>query len=323
MKMFRERDPLPLGAIVLVWLVATIAVVLNINGVVGAFGRHYTAELAEAAGLKQGDPVRVSGLKVGRVSSVKLGGEGVLVEFSITNEDITLGSETTAAVSVATVLGDKALTLASAGSGRLEGSIPVSRTTTPYDVTEALSELTQETGQIDVAQVAKALETVSATVDRATPELRAAMDGIGRLSKTVASRDAQLRSLLSHAEGVSGVLADRSRDLTALVRDGNLLFAELVSRREDIETLLVNVTSMARQLSALVDENRTEVGPMLEKLQKVIHVLRENKKNLGATLDGVAGYATGLGEVVASGPFFTAYLQNLLPGNFFPPKVTP
>ena len=64
MKMFRERDPLPLGAIVLVWLIASVAIVLNINNVIGSFGRHYTAELAEAAGLKQGDPVRVSGLKV-------------------------------------------------------------------------------------------------------------------------------------------------------------------------------------------------------------------------------------------------------------------
>jgi phospholipid/cholesterol/gamma-HCH transport system substrate-binding protein len=323
MKMFRERNPLPLGALVLVWLVAAIAFVLNINTIVGVFGRHYYAELAEAGGLKQGDPVRVSGLKVGRVSSVKLGGKGVMVEFTVTNGGVSLGSTTTAAVGVATVLGDKALIVRSAGTGHLPdgGTIPMARTSSPYDVSEALSDLTTETGRIDVKQVATALNTVSSTLEGSTPELRAAVDGIGRLSETIGSRDASLQSLLAHAAGFSKVLADRSQDMTALVRDGNVLLAELLQRRDDVETLLVNVSSMARQLSALVDENSATLKPALHQLDGVIKVLQANRQNLSDSIKGLSVYATGLGEVVSSGPFFTAYLQNLLPGNLVPPAI--
>lgn len=322
MKSFKERDPLPLGLCLIVGLVLVIVLVLNVNSVVGLFGRHYSAEIAEAGGLKQGDPVRVSGLKVGRVGSVKLGGgKGVIVEFTISNGDIRLGSDTTAAVEVATVLGDKALVLKSAGSGELRDRIPMSRTTSPYDVSEALSQLTVETGKIDVEQLAKALNTVSTTLDGVTPEFKAAITGIGRLSETIGSRDATLRALLDHANSFSKVLADRSDDMTALVQEGNLLFGELLRRRDDISTLLTNVSGMSRELSALVDQNQKVVGPALRELNGVVRTLQANKTNIDKSLRGLAVYATGLGEVVGSGPFFTAYLQNLLPGNLFPPVI--
>lgn len=321
MKSFRERDPLPMGIGAVVVVALVIMLVLNINSVIGVFGRHYSAEIAEAGGLKQGDPVRVSGLKVGRVGTVKLGGKGVIVDFTITNGDIHLGSQTTAAVQVATVLGDKALVLKSAGSGELRGMIPMSRTTSPYDVSQALSQLTVETGKIDINQMAKALNTVSSTLDGVTPEFRAAITGIGRLSETIGSRDATLRALLDHANSFSKVLADRSDDMTALVKDGNLLFSELLRRRQDISTLLTNVSGMSRELSALVDQNEKVVGPALRQLNGVVRTLQANKSNIDKSLRGLAVYATGLGEVVGSGPFFTAYLQNLLPGNMFPPVI--
>jgi phospholipid/cholesterol/gamma-HCH transport system substrate-binding protein len=320
-KSFRERDPLPLGIGAVVAVVLVVMLVLNINSVIGLFGRHYSAQLAEAGGLAQGDPVEVSGLKVGRVSAVKLATKGVLVEFTISNGDIKLGSKTTASVDVATVLGDKALVLTSAGPGSLHETIPLTRTTSPYDVSTALSDLTVETGQINIDQVAKALTTVSSTLNGVSPELRSAITGIGRLSETIGSRDAELRDLLSHASSFSKVLAERSGDMTTVVHDGNLLFAQLLSRRQEINTLLVNVSSMSQQLDALVDENKGVVNPALTQLDGVIGILQANKSNLDKAIRGLSVYATGLGEVVGSGPFFAAYLQNLLPGNLIPPVI--
>lgn len=324
MKMFRERSSLPLGLVVIVWLVVMILVVLNINGVVGLFGSKYSVMLPEAAGIKQGDPVRVSGLTVGRVGEVRLEGEGVLVEFAVTETGIELGDETAAAVSVETVLGDKALVLTSRGDGSLaDGApIPMERTTVPYDVTDALTDLQQETEEIDVDTVATALETVAGTLEGATPELSSAITGMSRLSETISSRDDSLRSLLDNAEGFSDVLADRSGDLTALMKDGNVLFAELLKRREDITALLVNLSAMATELRGLVADNKDTIGPALKELNAVISTLQANKSNISKTLSGMAVYATGLGEVVSSGEFFSAYLQNLLPGNLLQPDLS-
>lgn len=322
-KMFRERNPLPLGLIVIAWLVVSVLLVLNVDSVLRLYGRQYEAVLPEAAGLTAGDPVRVSGLDVGRVDSVELGGEGVVVGFTVTESAIELGDETTAEVSVDTVLGDKALQLSSEGDGTLAvgATIPIERTSAPYDVTEALTDLQGKAEAIDVENVATALEQVASTVQGATPELRHALRGVSRISATIDGRDEALRQLLDNADQFSEILADRSGDLTQIVAQGNLLFAELAARRDDIEAFLASLSAMSRQLSGFVADNKASLGPALDELNGVIATLRDNKDNISAALSGLAVYATGLGEVVSSGEFFTAYLQNALPGNMLQPNL--
>lgn len=324
MKAFRERNTATLGAGVLVALLVLVLVVLNINTITGLFGRHYSAMFAEAGGIKSGDPVEVSGLDVGRVTDVSLSGPGVKVSFNITNDSIHLGSATTASIDVATVLGDKSLVLTSVGGGTLaQGSqIPLGRTTSPYDVTQALSTLTTDVGQINVQQVSSAFDQISNTLNGSAPQIRAAITGVGRLAQTIGSRNAVLQSLLGHANTFASVLAGRASDMQVLVKDGNTLFADLLARRQEVAALLSNVSSMASQLSALVDDNGKVVGPALKQLDGVIALLKKNESNIDKSLHGLAVYGTGLGEVVAGGPFFTAYLQNLLPGNLLPPTIT-
>ena len=324
MKAFRERNTASIGAGMVIALVVLVLVVLNINTITGLFGRHYSAIFPEAAGIKSGDPVEVSGLDVGRVTGVSLSGPGVKVSFSLTNGSIQLGSQTTAAIDVATVLGDKALVLTSAGGGTLaQGSqIPLSRTTSPYDVTQALSTLTTDVGQINVPRVSAAFDQISATLNGSAPQIRAAISGVGRLAQTIGSRDAVLQSLLGHANRFAAVLAGRASDMQVLVKDGNTLFSDLLRRRLQVANLLSNVSSMASQLSALVDDNARVVGPALKQLDGVLALLKRNESNIDKSLRGLAVYATGLGEVVAGGPFFTAYLQNLIPGNMLPSTIS-
>lgn len=323
--MFRERNPLPIGIVAVATMAALLLSVLNINTIVGVFGRTYKAEMSEAAGIVQGAPVVMSGVKVGRVKSVQLGdaGGGVIVEFTVTDGSVVVGSQSSATISVETVLGDKALEISSKGRDELdEGStIPLARTSAPYDVNEVLTDLTRETEQIDVAGLAEALDVVSETVDASAPEIQDAFQGVSRLSETIASRDAELRDLLGHADEFSAVLADRNEDLTRIVRDGNTLFTVLAQRRDDLRALLVNVAAMAEELRGLVSDNEKTLKPTLKAVERTLTTLRENEANLDKALRGVAVYATGLGEVVSSGEYFTAYLQNLLPGNLVPPAL--
>lgn len=324
MKTFRERNTALMGLGLVVAVLLLISVVLNINTITGMFGKHYSAIFSEAGGLKSGDPVEVNGLDIGRVTDVQLSGPGVKVSFNITNNDIHLGDLTQASVDVATVLGDKALMLTSGGTGTLSSGsqIPLARTASPYDVTQALSTLTTDVGQIDLTKVSTAFDEISKTLNGSAPQIRAAISGVGRLAETIGSRDDVLRSLLGHANTFASVLAGRTTDLQALIKDGNTLFAELLQRRQQISTLLTNVSSMSIQLSALIDTNSAIVGPALKQLDGVIALLKRNEANIDKSLKGLAVYGTGLGEVVAGGPFFTAYLQNLLPGNMLPPTIT-
>ncbi|GAA2862121.1 hypothetical protein GCM10010472_19370 [Pseudonocardia halophobica] len=317
---FRDKNPVVVGAIGLVAILLVLAAALNTTSLLDLRGTAYSALFSEAGGLREGDPVKVGGFEIGRVTGVSLDGPNVRVDFRVTDSKAEVGDRTRASVSVATVLGDKFLKLEPSGTTDQDPGTPIprDRTVAPYDLPEALSTLTTTAQQIDTQQLSKALDTVSETLDGKGPQLRSAVDGVGRLSTTIASRDAELRELLAHAQGVTGVLAQRSDQVKLLITDGNLLLGELEQRRKDIGELLRNASALAQELNGLVADNREQIEPALDRLNSVLATLQQNEDNIAKILKGAVGYATGVGEAVSNGPFFNAYVQNLIPGNLIP-----
>lgn len=325
MKKFSERNAAKIGIVGAVALGAALAVGLNINAVHSLiFGTSYSALFAEAGGIAAGNPVLVAGHEIGSVEEVSLAGAHVEVEFTITNDEVELGKDTSAAVSVVTVLGERALTLTSRGSGELSRTepIPVDRTTAAYTLPDVLNTLTDKAADLDVGTITRALETITKSTEGISPDLQAALDGVTRLSATINSRDKALLQLFERARSVSGTLSERAEQFQVLLADANKLLAEAQRRRAVIETLFQNVSTMANQISGLVADNREDLRPTLDRLNSVLKVLKDNEDNLKKIISGASSYVTGLGEAVGSGPFFSAFIANLVPpGNLVPPEL--
>ncbi len=309
---FREKNPVVIGAIGIGVIVAMLLLAFNIDSIPLLAGRAHAAALSEAGGLKSGDDVRIAGVKVGKVTTVDLDGDHVRVDFRV-NRSTKLGSQTSATVRIKTILGQKYLALEPAGKGELAKEIPLSRTTPAYDVVEAFSDLATTTGAIDTDQLAEALDTVADTFRDSPDEVRAAVDGLGRLSRTIASRDDQLRELLDHADGVTGVLADRNKQLVALLADGDLLLQELRKRRADIHTLLVSTVTLSQELTGLVRDNRQAIRPALENLKNVLATLKANQANLDRSIRLLAPFVRVFANTTGNGRWFDTYIPNLVP----------
>ncbi|MPZ36186.1 MAG: MCE family protein [Rhodospirillales bacterium] len=323
MKRFSEMNP-TLIAIVGTGAAALLLVgALSLGSLPLLTGRDYRALVAEAGGLRPDDPVHVAGIGVGKVGSVSLDGSRVAVDFVINDSRVTLGEDTTVAIKTGTILGKKFLEVTPRGGEELpSGSvIPLERTTAPYQLTEELGQATEKVRNIDVGQLTEALDTMSGTLEQVSPEARSALEGIQRISETVNSRDKALKELLAHAEGATGVLASRKEQMRTLVVDGNALLQEVSQRRQAIRGLIVNASAMARQTNALMAENRAELRPALQRLEAVLEVLKRNEGNLAVALQRLGPFARSLGESVASGPFFNAYIPNLVPGNLIGPPM--
>jgi phospholipid/cholesterol/gamma-HCH transport system substrate-binding protein len=103
--------------------------------------------------------------------------------------------------------------------------------------------------------------------------------------------------------------------------DANVVFAELRSRRETIHQLLVNARSLADQLRGVATDNEREIGPALVQVNQLLRTLNSRDKQLKALLHRVGPYASILGNIIGTGPWFDAYVVNLagLPtGEFVP-----
>lgn len=311
---YRGSQLIRSGFIGIVLVMLVIAVGLQPERLLSmATAVRYQALFGEAGGLAVGNDVTVSGIKVGTVSSVSLRRGEALVTFS-TKGNVLLGSSTTAHITTGTLLGQRVLTLESAGSGTMHPMdlIPLTRTSSPYSLSDALSELTTNTAATNTGALNQSLETLSATIDQIAPQLGPTFDGVTRLSQALNSRNETLGDLLKSASDVSKVLSDRSQQLNRLILNADSLLGVLVQRRQAIVDLLANTSVVAKQLTGLVHDNEKELAPTLDKLNSVTAVLEKNRDNIATALPRLSKYQITLGESVASGLYYMAFSPNLL-----------
>ena len=315
MKPFRERNPVVVGAVSLVVLAMVLVAALRADDlpVIGG-GDTYHAMFTEAGGLKVNDEVRVAGVRVGKVDEIELAGDEVRVSFKV-DDTASFGPDTRAAIKVKTILGSMFLALEPAGGGQLDedATIPVERTSSPYDVVEAFEGLASTSEQIDTDQLAESLTTL-ADLTRNTPEeFRGALDGLSRLSANVADKDAELNNLLVNLQRVSTVLDERDEDIIKLMEDSDVLFRALVARREAVHDLLVSSTTLSNELTTLIRQSREDLKPALAHLENVIAVLNKNEDNLDSSLRLMAPFYRVFANTLGTGPWFDTWIANFPP----------
>lgn len=321
MKSFSERNQFVVGA---VGLVITVAVVLGaVNFQKLPFvnqSREYTAYFAEAGGLNIDAAVQVSGFKVGQVQSIELDGPQVLVKFTV-NKGIRLGDRTEAAIKTKGLLGNKILEVTARGDGQQDGTIPLDRTRSPYQLPDALGDLATTISGLSTDQLSDSLRVLSATFADTPPQLKIAIEGVARFSDTLSKRDSELRDLLSNANKATTVLAERSDQVVSLVANTAALLGELQMQSAALDQISGNISALSLQLQGFIGENRETMKPALEKLNGALTILDNRKERLQESLSLLNPYIMSLGESVSSGPFFKNYIGNLLPGQFLQPFI--
>ncbi|GAA3496967.1 MCE family protein [Streptomyces prasinosporus] len=319
----RERDPVAVAVAGLLVLALLTALAYHAERLPFGGGTSYSADFSEAAGLDEGDEVRIAGVRVGRVTGVALDGAKVKVTFEV--EDAWIGDRTTAAIAIRTVLGDKYLALDPLGAGRQDPGrrIPLSRTTSPYDVTQAFQDLSGTVDALDTAKLAESFETLSDTFENSPPHVRKAAGGLSDLSRTLSERDAKLSELLKGSARFTRTLQNRESSFETLVEDGGSLLGELKDRRAAIRALLKGSRELGTELAGLVDDNDRRLGPTLKALGRVTGVLERNNAQLGRTLALVGPYYRLVGNTLGNGRWFDSYLCGVVPRDYLPGTSLP
>ncbi|ANH37179.1 mce related protein [Nocardioides dokdonensis FR1436] len=315
MKPFHERNPVIIGLVSLSVLAVLLVAAFRAQDLplIGG-GDTYYAEFSEAGGLQPDDEVRIAGVRVGQVKSIELQDGVVRVAFQV-KTDSGFGPDSRADIRVKTLLGAMYVSVDPAGSGQLEegATIPVERTSSPFDVVEAFEGLADTAGDIDTDQLARSLTTL-ADLTRNTPEeFRAALDGVSRLSSNIADKNEEIGSLLTNLDRVATVLDDRDEDLVDLMSDADVLFQALVRRRDQVHRLLVSTSELSQELTRLVRDTRGDLKPALDELEGVLAVLNKNEDNIDNSIRLMAPFYRVFANTLGNGPWFDTYIQNFPP----------
>jgi phospholipid/cholesterol/gamma-HCH transport system substrate-binding protein len=321
MKSFAERNSLIIGAVGIVVTAGLTAAALEYDKLpFVSSGTTYSAYFAEAGGLTSGAAVEVSGFRVGQVKTIDLDGPRVLVAFKI-DDDVDLGDRTEASIKTKTLLGAKILELRPRGEGHLNGTIPVERTTSPYQLPDALGDLAMTLSGLNTSSLSDSLATLAQTFAKTPPDLKRATEGVARFTEALDAHDAQLRKMLENANKSTKVLAERTDRVVGLIGDSNELLVALRRQSNALDSIAGNISSMATQLRGFITDNRPQLKPALDKLNDLLTIVSNRKAQIKDALPRLNQYALSLGECVASGPYFNAYIADLLPGQFIQPFI--
>jgi phospholipid/cholesterol/gamma-HCH transport system substrate-binding protein len=315
MKPMSERDPFRVGVVTLlvVGVVGALVVWLSYAN----FGtRTYTAVIEHAAGLRTGEEVQVHGVPSGKVTSIDIEEDHVVVTFAL-DADIDLGARTEAAVKVATLLGTHYLEVDPQGGGSLaDGRIPLDRTEVPYNLQDVLEKGSEALEELDPQLLAEALTTVAGTLGASQEEIGPALEGVARLSEVVSKRSDQVGDLLRATREVTDQLSDSSADIVGLMEQANLVVSEITARRDAIHRLLVETTELSKALTAIVRSTDGKLKPALTDLNGVLRTLNRQDKQLKHLLEVMAPAVRYVANATGSGPFLPLYLDPpALPGD--------
>ncbi len=305
------RTPRATG-IATVAALALVATMLFVPSGLALGKQTFHAELARAGGLLAGDDVRVAGISVGKVTSLKIRDAKVHVSFRV-GDSIRLGEDTRADVKIATLLGTHYLGLTPAGTDPLPNrTIPITNTSVPFEIQDIVEAGAPALEQLDGARLRQALRVI-ADGFRDTPALaREAVTNIARLSEVVVTRREQLDRLISQTAAVTANL-DANRDaLVDLVEQASAIFAEISARRSVIRELLQDTRALARALSAVIDDNQEKISPLLRNLNVVLSTLRANDEALQRIAVLLGPAARYFANAAGNGPYVDANGPNAL-----------
>ena len=280
----------------------------------------HSAYFADSNGIEPGASVQVSGYQVGSVTDVALDGNRVLITFEV-EAGMPLGDRTEAAIKAKSLLGAKVVEITPRGGARLVDPIPMDRTTPAYELPDALGDLAQTVDALDTDRLDESLTTLAETFKDTPPQFRNAVEGVARFSQALNERDAQLRELLANANTSTSVLAQRSDQVVAMIANTNAVLAQLQTQSAALDQISGSISTLSQQLSGFVADNRSQLRDALDKLNGVLAIVEGRKGRVQQSLKLLNAYAMSLGESVSSGPFFKAYVANLLPGQFVQPFV--
>ncbi|MEB3052295.1 MlaD family protein [Mycolicibacter sp. MYC123] len=311
-----DYNPVGLGLVALV-IIAVITCGIGLVGAIDAGRATYRAEFSQAGSVRKNDQVTVAGIPVGNVASLKLAGDRVEIRLSI-DKRLRLGGDTTAAIKLTTLLGNRYIEVTPGRAGELQNrTIPLENTTAPYDLQAALADATTTFDEIDADQIGDSMTTLSRSLDGLPEALPDALQNLRSLSQVIADRREQIGTLLSSTDKLTATITDQQANLGLLVLRGRDLLKEITARRASVERLFASTTAMAATLSRILADEPA-LTDMLASVREFSQMIAEHDALFRNTLQilpvairntaNASGSGTGIDGTISAGPLIDSWM---------------
>ena len=252
----------------------------------------------EASQLAQGADVRISGVPIGRISTVERDVEGrAEATLEIDSEYAPIPSDTRAVLRQKTLLGETYVEL-TPGSEEADavaegGSIPAAQVADSVQLDEvfrAFDTRTQEAFQVWMQGQAAAFEGRGDDFSAAIASLDPFADEADRLLRLLDSQEQAVTKFVSDGGEVFDALSERQGQLQGLIRNSNTVFGTTAARNEELAETFVILPTFLRESRATL----TRLEEFAVDSNPVVTALRPGARELAPTAQELAALAPSL-----------------------------
>lgn len=282
----------------------------------------YAAIFTDVFGLREGDDVRMAGVRVGRVESIELQGKQAKVSFVVQADQQVLGS-TVASVTYQNIVGQRYLGLSLGNLGEPEplpaGSvIPVEQTDPSFDVGTLLNGYEPLFSVLDPKHADDLTKGVIQSLQGDEGSITALIDQTAQLTDAFAGRDEELGGVITDLNVVVANLARHNDDLDHIVGQARSVVSTFDARRPELIDSMGSIAKVMRQLSTISDEVYTPLNELVQRqpgFAKHMVGIEPQLAFVGANLPLLL---KGFARITNEGAYANAYACDLNATGFFP-----
>jgi virulence factor Mce-like protein len=287
----------------------------TMTNVVDGDTRTWKARFTSVSGLRDGDDVRVAGVKVGRVEEVKvIDNDEAEVTFILQKEQKIYDS-TRLGLRYQNLLGQRYLSLTAGANRAMEMSpgdeIPKSMTNPGFDLTALLKGFEPLFNVLQPDQVNKMASNIIAVLQGEGGTVESLLQQTADAADYLASRDAVFTQVLQNLTPVLENLSEQSGNFDATVDQLGALMSGLASQRATFAGSIDNIGALVESTSGLLDDIRPGLKYDVSRLRTTAAILAQNRARLGKALDGLPEIFGGLARATSYYSTLNIYFCNL------------
>lgn len=304
-------------ALTLTWLVY-----VSLRRDVAGDTAKYSALFTDVYGLREGDDVRMAGVRVGRVENVELDGKLAKVAFVVQTDQHLYGN-TIASVTYQNIVGQRYLGLALDTEGSQEllppnSVLPLARTEPSFDVTALLNGYEPLFSLLNPQDADNLTKGIIASLQGDTSSLTTLVSQTSTLAQTFAGRDQALGEVITNLNKVVGNLAAQNDNLDGVITQTREVVDQLDRRRPELVSSVGSLSRVMGRLSASAADVYPALREFIDRKPGVARHLMDVEPQVAFFGDNIPLLLKGLVRVGNQGAYGNAYVCDVNFMGFFP-----
>ncbi|MET7858059.1 MCE family protein [Streptomyces sp. NPDC005318] len=253
-----------------------------------------TAYFDRATGVYAGSDLRILGVKVGTVQSVKPRGEDVKVVLRL-DKGIKVPQDAHAVVVAPSLVADRYIQLAPAYSGGAvlaDGAeLPAAHNATPVEVDQLYESITELAGALGPeganadGALAGLLDTGAKNLDGNGKAIGDSVEQFGKATKTLDRSSGDLFDTLSYLQTFTTMLKENDGDVRAAEQQLNSVTGFLADDKENLGAALKELGTALAQVKTFIKDNRGALKKNVDILVPLTQTLVDQRASLAESLD--------------------------------------